>query len=79
MKERVKEEIRLYENLFNKAFSVTLLIGAGTLTLLHKEGFSFWAGMGIIAFYFSLIFSALTLRKWKEKISQLEEADDSNR
>jgi len=78
MKDKIKEEIRLYENLFNKAFSVTFLIGAGTLTVLHKEGFGFWAGIGIVAFYLSLVFLGLTLKKWKEKISMLEDSDDSN-
>ena len=75
---RIKEEIRFYENLFNKAFSVTVLIGAGTLTLLHKEGFTFWSGIGIVAFYWSLVFTGITLKKWKEKISLLEESNDSN-
>ena len=75
---KTKEEIRFYENLFNKAFSVTVLIGAGTLTLLHKERFNFWSGMGIIAFYWSLVFTGVTLRKWKEKIALLEEQDDAD-
>ncbi|RUM44515.1 MAG: hypothetical protein DSY35_01935 [Desulfurobacterium sp.] len=78
MKDRIKEEIRLYENLFNKAFSVTVLVGVGTLAVLRKEGFGFWAGTGVIALYFSLVFLGLTLKKWKDKIASLEGLDDNS-
>lgn len=73
MSEKTEKEIELYKELFGKALSISILIGAGTVTLWHKEGFTLWVAIGIVALYFSLVASGITLRKWIEKINSLEE------
>jgi hypothetical protein len=73
MSKRIEKEIELYKELFSKAFSISVLIGAGTVAIWHKEGFSLWTAIGIVALYFSLLVTGITLGKWKEKINSLEE------
>jgi len=70
---RIEKEIEFYKELFSKLTSVVILIGAGTLALWHKEGFSLWVGLGLIGFYFSLIADGIIVKKWKDKISSLED------
>jgi len=48
---RTEKEIELYKELFNKAISVSILIGAGTIALWHKEGVNAWTVAGAIAFF----------------------------
>jgi hypothetical protein len=73
MCKRLEKEIELYKELFGKAISICILIGAGTITLWHKEGFTLWTAVGIISFYISLLITGITLEKWREKINSLEE------
>ena len=70
---RTEKEIELYKELFNKAISVSILIGAGTIALWHKEGVNAWTVAGAIAFYFSAIATGFILKKWTEKIKSMEE------
>ena len=72
MSKRIEKEIELYKELFNKAISVTILVGAGTVAIWHKEGFSLCTALGVVATYFSLLVVGVTLRKWWEKINSLE-------
>ena len=72
MSKRIEKEIELYKELFSKAFSISVLIGAGTVAIWHKEGFSLWTAIGVVATYFSLLVVGVTLRKWWEKINSLE-------
>jgi len=73
MANRIEKEIEFYKELFGRAFSVSFLIGAGTITVWHKGGFSGWVAIGIVGFYFSLLITGITLKKWREKINSLEE------
>jgi len=43
------------------------------ITVWHKGGFSGWVAIGIVGFYFSLLITGITLKKWREKINSLEE------
>jgi hypothetical protein len=36
MSKRIEKEIELYKELFNKAISVTILVGAGTVAIWHR-------------------------------------------
>ncbi|WP_456420017.1 hypothetical protein [Thermovibrio sp.] len=71
MSKRTEKEIELYKELFNKAISISILIGAGTIALWHREGFTLWTAVGIVSFYASLLITGITLHKWREKISYL--------
>ncbi|GAB6075303.1 hypothetical protein [Desulfurobacterium crinifex] len=73
MCKRLEKEIEFYKELFNKAVSISILVAAGTITLWHKNGFSLWVGIGIVALYFSLIITGITLKKWRDKINVLED------
>ena len=79
MKKQIEKEIELAENLFNKSFSVTLLIGVGTVATIHKEGFNIWAVLGLITFYFSVVLTGIMLKKWKDKIKLLKEVRNGDR
>jgi hypothetical protein len=72
LSEKTEKEIELYKELFSKVLSISVLIGAGTITLWHKEGFSLWVAIGIVALYFSLLITGITLQKWIEKINSIE-------
>ena len=70
---RIEKEIEFYKELFSKLTSIAVLIGAGTLALWHKEGFSLWVGLGLIGFYFSLLADGIIVKKWRERINSLED------
>jgi len=72
---RTEKEIEFYKELFSKSFSVTVLIGAATIAAMHKEGLSFWVGIGTVGFYWSLLLTAIILKRWKSKIKKLEDND----
>jgi hypothetical protein len=73
MCKQLEKKIELYKELFGKAVSITVLIGAGTITLWHKEGFTLWTMVGIIAFYFSIVITGVILHKWVDRINSLGE------
>jgi len=70
---RIEKEIEFYKEISGKLISISVLIGAGTLAVWHKEGFSVWVAVGIIGFYFSIVAVGIALKRWRSKISQLED------
>ncbi len=70
---RIEKEIEFYKEISGKLISISILVGAGTLAVWHKEGFSIWVAAGIVGFYFSILAVGISLKKWKNRINSLED------
>ena len=70
---RIEKEIEFYKETSGKLISISILVGAGTLAVWHKEGFSIWVVAGIVGFYFSIIAVGITLKKRRSKINSMED------
>jgi lysylphosphatidylglycerol synthetase-like protein (DUF2156 family) len=74
----LEKEIEFYKEISGRLTTAFFISIGGTVATLKQSGWEMWAFIGAITSIILAVVLFLNMKKWKRKIQELVEHDDSN-